>query len=82
MAVRFRSKPRKHETQDEPPFQAKPCDGSVNDNGAPPAVSISFSDLAAGLEADEDELLRRFAGVLRRRGVTAADLLVSTEMPE
>ena len=50
-------------------------DGHVNDNDIPPAVSISFSDLALGMELDEDALLRRFAAALNRRNMPVTEVL-------
>jgi hypothetical protein len=48
----------------EQPQTQKPA----NDVGAEPAaLTIRFTDLAAGMEIDEDTLLRRFAAILDAR---------------
>jgi len=46
---------------------AAPATEAINDNDMPPAVTISFTDLAAQSGIDEDTLLRRLADVLDRR---------------
>jgi hypothetical protein len=40
---------------------------SVNDNDQPPSNAITLTELAAVMQTDEDALLQRLAGILRKR---------------
>lgn len=44
-----------------------PSDPTANDNHEPPTVTVSIADLAAELGIDEDAVLQRIAGILKRR---------------
>lgn len=48
---------------------------AINDNAATPAaaVKISFSDLAKGLNRDEDDLLMQLAEIFSKRGTADAE---------
>lgn len=49
------------------PNQTTTAADPINDNTEPPANAITLTDLAAMSGLDEDVLLQRLAGILRKR---------------